>query len=791
MNRDRTAGRKKSVCLLAALLLVSSALIYREYLFGGSYFVFVNMEDIGGDTGQQYLMVFVSIINHIREGNFSLWDFSNGLGVNMFQYNLLDPSLLLVYLVGVLRGADRIMGVLIYVQILRILAAGLFMYLFLSAFALSERAKVFAAYIYGLNGFLMVWGQHYQFGMASVYLPLILWAAERSIKERRLKAALPLTVFLEVLCSAYFSYMCCLTAGIYLLFRLAYEEKLSFRERFLQLVRVCGGMLLGIGLGLFALLPSAYVIFGVSSRMEISDSLFTRLAAGFIPYPLTKYFTVLCRLFSSVLQGIQSVDYTGYSNYYEDPQLFASVFNVLLGTQFFFVVFKKKLSARKKAVLAAGGAFALFCMTFPLAGIIYNGCSGWFGRYTFALMPFFALMTAWTAEHVLNGGKISRLLLLADAALLLRIYGQGYLGAADGTLKGLILALGIVGVLSAAVLFAMASAKKPGARRRLFAAVLLLTAADMCLEGVGTVTDRYPLAKTDTTVLPELYNSDVAEALSYLAETDEEFYRVEKTYPEALLCLSSMWQGYYGVSTYNSTINGNLVRFMELCRPQIWYLDRNHYRYSNVALDADFGAFLGVRYLLSKGNEVPEGYSYVRSFGEILLYKCDQEASPARFYGDSQVISEESFEEKVSAANAAGGAKESLREIDGLLLETLGLPGGGDAAADGRETASGTAVLYEEANGSLSGTASADGDGWLLFTIPYEKGWTVLVDGEEAETVRGSIGFTAVRLTAGTHTLRLTYRTPGLYEGAAAAAVCWIGYIGYFALVRRKRGMRK
>ena len=87
--------------LLLAALFVSCLFIFRSYLFGDSVLVF---DDVGGDTWQQYTMHYASIVNHLRAGNFSLWDFTNGMGTNMFSLSLFDPSLILLYLIGVVLG---------------------------------------------------------------------------------------------------------------------------------------------------------------------------------------------------------------------------------------------------------------------------------------------------------------------------------------------------------------------------------------------------------------------------------------------------------------------------------------------------------------------------------------------------------------------------------------------------------------------------------------------------------------------------------------------------------------
>ena len=86
----------KTKLLLMAALFFSCLFLFREYLFGDLVMVY---DDVGGDTWQQYTMYYASIVNHLREGNFALWDFTNGIGINLFSYLQMDPSLILIILI--------------------------------------------------------------------------------------------------------------------------------------------------------------------------------------------------------------------------------------------------------------------------------------------------------------------------------------------------------------------------------------------------------------------------------------------------------------------------------------------------------------------------------------------------------------------------------------------------------------------------------------------------------------------------------------------------------------------
>ena len=125
-------------------------------------------------------------------GEFFPVDFTcSGMGTNMFSLSLFDPSLILLYLIGVVLGPAHMLFYLVWLQVLKVLAAGWVFYLFLSEFTYSRQAKFLAAFAYGMNGYLMVWGQHYQFGMVTIYLPLILLFEEKFLRGEKGKGFFP------------------------------------------------------------------------------------------------------------------------------------------------------------------------------------------------------------------------------------------------------------------------------------------------------------------------------------------------------------------------------------------------------------------------------------------------------------------------------------------------------------------------------------------------------------------------------------------------------------------------
>jgi hypothetical protein len=65
----------------------------------------------------------------------------------------------------------------------------------------------------------------------------------------------------------------------------------------------------------------------------------------------------------------------------------------------------------------------------------------------------------------------------------------------------------------------------------------------------------------------------------------------------------------------------------------------------------------------------------------------------------------------------------------------------------------------------VTGSIDAAEDGLMYTSIAYESGWTVYVDGVKAETVKLKDAMLAVPLTAGHHTIRMTYTPEGFHTG--------------------------
>lgn len=86
----------------------------------------------------------------------------------------------------------------------------------------------------------------------------------------------------------------------------------------------------------------------------------------------------------------------------------------------------------------------------------------------------------------------------------------------------------------------------------------------------------------------------------------------------------------------------------------------------------------------------------------------------------------------------------------------------------------------------ISGTIQVKEDGFFVTSIPYEKGWTLEVDGEKVKTETFGGAFLAAHLRAGEHEIRLTYLPDGFVPGILVS-LCGIGILVALSFVRKRQ----
>ncbi|MBE6591116.1 MAG: hypothetical protein E7646_03670 [Ruminococcaceae bacterium] len=87
---------------------------------------------------------------------------------------------------------------------------------------------------------------------------------------------------------------------------------------------------------------------------------------------------------------------------------------------------------------------------------------------------------------------------------------------------------------------------------------------------------------------------------------------------------------------------------------------------------------------------------------------------------------------------------------------------------------------------NVKGVVTANTDGILYTSIPYEKGWTVTVDGKKVDTVAIGGAFIGVELSAGAHSIEFSYCPEGFVPGVIISILGIALFIALCILTRKK-----
>lgn len=91
-------------------------------------------------------------------------------------------------------------------------------------------------------------------------------------------------------------------------------------------------------------------------------------------------------------------------------------------------------------------------------------------------------------------------------------------------------------------------------------------------------------------------------------------------------------------------------------------------------------------------------------------------------------------------------------------------------------------------NNRVAGDINVSQDKTLCFSILYNTGWKLKIDGVEAPLYKANTMYMATDVSKGTHTIELTYQTPGMKTGSLISLITVIALVGtaVFAHFNRK-----
>ena len=241
---------------------------------------------------------------------------------------------------------------------------------------------------------------------------------------------------------------------------------------------------------------------------------------------------------------------------------------------------------------------------------------------------------------------------------------------------------------------------------------------------------------------------------------DEDFYRMEWT-GEKKNNLPQQCT-YNGVCYYSSTMTADAYNFFQSLGMER-YAQRVSTHYTGTQMTDDL---FGIKYVLT------ENLSFEKP-DERLSVTVNKDALPLGFLSEETVV-------ELNLSEYEKG-KEAQKSLFNSIIEN---------GSDNYDQA----IAYLKRNGFklsefdtdfIKGTAKTEKDGVFLFTIPYDEGWKVKVDGRETATKKAAGYLLSFDMEKGEHEIELSYTVPGIETGAVISLVSLLGFV-VFVLIKKK-----
>lgn len=771
---------KSEIVLLLCSLCICFFVVYFPFIFG-DYTYGYNASDWGADTFQQYIPFYVDLINSIRDGSFSWWNFNFGLGASYFisQTWLFDPFNIILIAGCLLFGDVALPAMLLLALALKIAIAAFVFNLYLSFFVKKPLARIVGSIFYCMSGFMVLWGSHYWFANTLVFLALILLCLEMNLEKRSYTrtALLIVVVALTLIWSIYISFKILVFSVLYVIFRLCMKGEGNRASRVKAFIHLAIPVIIGILLSCIVVIPAACVLLFDSTRIAQGAGLLDLILQDLTSFlSLDSVFVELTRVMGNSLYGTLGVDLPGiYKNYYEAIQIGLGCSIYVFVFIFLFGIAKYGAKREKIGSLIIAILMILYLINYFLPAL-FDVFAGYppSKRSSFLLIPIICLMVSISLDRYIIPKRISYISLFIGLtfSLVILVIAFEY---ANGRGQKLCLIFFVSVILFTITLYFFQAKSK---------SVFLIVA--VCIAIGSLVIDDYVTVnyrnRLETAQFPSASvsqkGSNTEQLLMKYDSQDNEVYRIEKDYIDYVEYLDSFVQNYNGVTSYNSALFGGVQSFYRMFCPSIFRIE-NHPTYvafSQVEDPEEVATFLGVKYFFSKEPLECSWLEQIDLEDNIYVYKNKNLLSFASIY--HSFIAEEEL------------AELDIEERNELLSNTLTIPNdlvqewkltGGESLGDSKEQVD----VYRVNDSVFKMQYSVDKEGVLAIPIPNTSGWSATLDGESIDLESVNFGFVGLLVPEGDHEIVLQYDPFGWKIGLVLS-ILGLSILAIYFLMMRK-----
>lgn len=758
-KKDITFGQ--GFCTLIILLSAIGFFAYREYLIFDKVFVFTGF---ASDTIRQFFADYYFRSERLFSGNFSFWSFRHDLGMNVYpliaNFNPFD-------ILTILFGKEDLAYAISYINLLKIIVAGLLFFTFLKKIDISSDAAVIGAVLFSFCGYMTLNGHWYHYLNYAVFASLMLLLFERWFQDGKW-LLMVLAIGLACIKGVLQLYQFIFFLTLYGLFRVIYEKGFQFKEASFFFAKFYFLYGLGIGLGAFYILPELYQATS-SARGGESIHKFTLIQwiadALRTADPLSIRTFLLRYLSNDIIGSFER--FKGAGNYLEAPAAYSGLITLFAAP----IVFLGKNRRHKIAFILLLSASLLYFM-FPYIRVLGNAFASGTHKHTIMYNSICLIIMASYFLNVLFRRKIDCSgYLFVSFAFFSGIWIIGWATKDIFIDNDVLYKVGAGFILYGVIFIAFQFPKLHSyAKYTLFAVVVI----ELAVFARITVSRSSGALTSGFIERGERYfDKDTVQALNFIRTSDQSFYRVEKGYVSDYLN-DAVVQNYYGTSAYYGFSSMAVVDFHKSLRISPQSPRIASYRYGLSRRDK-LQSLLNVKYFLSQHIEdKPSGFVYTRSFGNVHLFQ-NQNHMPLGFVyssyirrNDFETLPIETKEKVMLTSFLSNKEYDHFLRIDPLQQNTP------ETAVKSKDLQPEYFEIYSFKEDDIKGHIHLNNDGMLFFAIPFDKGWKAIVDGKEEKPELINIAFMGLPLTQGEHQIELKFFPPYLNLGIVVSIICMV-----------------
>ncbi|MDD2955560.1 MAG: YfhO family protein [Oscillospiraceae bacterium] len=754
------------------LSMAISAVIFIPFvIYDRGYFIFL------GDFNVQQIPFYKLVHEAVRSGDI-FWNWYTDLGVNFVGsytfYNLTSPFFWLT-LPFPTSFVPHLMAPLL---ILKNSCAALTSYFYLERFVRDKRYAVLGALLYAYSGFMLYNTFFNHFHEVAVFFPLLLITLERLITENR-RGGFALAVAVNAFVNYWFFIGEVIFVILYFCIRSTSPQwKMSLRKFFWTGFEA----VLGMGLAMFAFLPSVLAIMG--NPRTTSDNLVSgwnfwvywheqRLPAILGSFLFPPHVPSRPNLFPD--HGAQ---WASLSAWLPMVGVSGAVAYCLWAKKDWL---RKMLGACLLMALIPG-----FNSLFILLNNSYY--ARWF--YMFILLMCLATVIAMERRGVdyQRGVRIAGILTLSVTAAIgltpKKVDGEWSLGLASNIPEFWLYAvIAIIGVLLTWLIIHNYKGSKAFFR----VCCLSLAAYTVLFAWVYFIIAKSSKSHDNWVI------DTCIEGRETLQLPDDEFCRSD--FYKTTDNMGMFWH-LPNIQAFHSIVPTSIMEFY----PEVG-VKRDVSSKPDVQYYA-LRSLLSVKWLFieesSEEQSPMPGYHLVSNHQNFNIYENENHLPMGFAY--TEYIDSSDFDETSKDLRCRLLLRGVLLEQDAIVRNSdiltkvpdhsLGDLSEDDFREDVADRRSMSAYSFEKDNLGFTSKINLKQESLVFYSVPYDKGWSATVNGEPVQIEKASIGFMAVRAPAGDNEIRFDYMTPGLLTGLKVSGLSVLILLGYLLLCHRLTRVR-